>query len=128
MYEPFTTSPTPSSVSTIQHDPYAHHFMAYSSSEAADPMFADAHTYTHPRGGGPSVSHPFSSIHRIKIIDRLLKLPIKDGGCGFVYDAMIANESINAVFPLEDIGAKKILAETWTNARPWATPIEEIRL
>merc|ERR1719181_1789531 len=71
----FTIAETPKEITSVRLDPYKYHFLPYNASKAVEPLFKRHFTQN-------GHSHVFSSIHRIKLIDRLIREPITNGGCG----------------------------------------------
>lgn len=74
--------------------------------------------------------HPFSAMHRIKLLNDILKTPPSQNGCGLILHKLVENESILAFYPLHSIERREELMDIWIRQHyqwPWQQPLNRIR-
>jgi len=76
----------------------------------------------------PPVNHPFSGIHRLKLMHMILEGDVGDT-CGLNFDALMASKEVVAHFPLHDRQEKRDLKKAWlsVSVMPWRQPDDMIR-
>jgi len=83
-----------------------------------------------PGEEGRIMAHPFSSVHRLKLIYIMMTQPRAMGGCGFQLSSLQDDGSILACYALHDDKARKVLKEKWLPGgwrNPGKQPLDSIR-
>lgn len=99
-------------------EPYDHLFAPYEHEERA--------LYYCP----PGMKHPFSKLHRMKLIWNLLRGPHNIGGCDLHVEELLKHDHIYAMYPLHNNDmADKILnlSANQTYILPWHYPFDDIK-
>lgn len=83
-----------------------------------------AHMYACP----PYLEHPFSSVHRIKLIRRMIESTVGDG-CGINMSVLQKNHALKAFFPLHDEERRFRLYRIWVRrcSNPGHQPLDQVK-
>jgi hypothetical protein len=75
-----------------------------------------------------TLKHPFSRMHRIKLIESILE-DSHGSGCAFHLGRMVNSKEISDFFPLIDHEEVQFLDKVWLEGAglPWDQPLDEIR-
>eukprot|EP00904_Undaria_pinnatifida_P001081 jgi/Undpi1/10974/HiC_scaffold_30.g13275.m1 len=83
-----------------------------------------AHMYAAP----PYLEHPFSSMHRIKLIRRMIESTVADG-CGINMTLLERSHALKAFFPVHDEERRGRLYSLWVGhcANPGNQPLDQVK-
>ncbi|CAN0416237.1 unnamed protein product [Pylaiella littoralis] len=76
----------------------------------------------------PGMEHPFSSVHRIKLLRRMVESTQADG-CGINISVLMRNDALKAFFPFHDNGPRDALFSKWVarSIHPIEQPLDEAK-
>ena len=105
--------------SVTKRNPHECIYARYDTDDRLMPLYKTATGHT----------HPFSAVHRIKILMDILQSPVGSKGCGLNLQALVDAGSLLAVFPLHSEKEREALRAAWLGVHivPWKQPINSIR-